>query len=71
MACIGDIGVAGYRGIKGTNTVDSSTGANTFVIDANGLHEYVIKEYSDDWYVNQIDSILYPANVIGSKQLSK
>ncbi|MBV4440198.1 phage tail-collar fiber domain-containing protein [Clostridium tyrobutyricum] len=71
LACYGDLETAGYDSKKGTVSVDSSTGANTFVFDDNGKHEYVRKMYSDSWYVNKINNIIMPVYSLGFNQISK
>jgi hypothetical protein len=71
LACYGDLETAGYDSKKGTVSVDSSTGVNTFVFNDSGKHEYVRKMYSDAWYENKINNIIMPTYVIGSNQISK
>ncbi len=58
LAVYDDADAAGYQLVRGTNTVNATTGANTFTKNETGHHYYVTKKYPDGWYVHQIDSIL-------------
>ena len=58
LAIIGDENEAGYDTVSGTATVDAETGANYFVKDAAGKHTFVVKRYENEYYANQINSIL-------------
>lgn len=49
---------AGYNLVQGTNSVNASTGANTFTQNSTGNHYYVTKKFSDTYYKHAIDSIL-------------
>ncbi|MBR2909415.1 MAG: bacterial Ig-like domain-containing protein [Clostridia bacterium] len=49
---------AGYDLVQGTNSVNASTGANTFTKNSTGHHYYVTKRYSDKYYVQAINSIV-------------
>lgn len=75
LAVYGDANMAGFATVKGTNVVDASTGANTFTINPNGNHEYVVKIQTDNWYKNIINSIIekksWGARKVGGKQLPK
>lgn len=55
MAMIGDEKAAGYKTVRGTASVDESTGENRFVPDENGKHAYVVKLYEDEYYRDAID----------------
>ena len=73
LAAFDNKDVAGYTYVKGTNSVNSSTGANVFTPSNSGKHSYVVKKHPDWWYVHQIDSIIrlnsWPSRVLGNKQL--
>lgn len=75
MACYGDETMAGYLTVKGTNSVDATTGTNTFTLNNNGNHAYVVKLQTDTWYKNIINSILtkssWRTRKVGGKQLQK
>lgn len=58
MALIGDEEKAGYRTVSGTACVDPDTGANHFVVDANGMHKFVVKAQPDSYYEKQINQLL-------------
>lgn len=74
MACIGDPEQAGYYTVNGTNTVDAS-GNNTFNVNANGKHQFVVKKRTDNWYAMQIDRIInrynWSGRKLGARQLPK
>lgn len=59
MALIGDEDAAGYETVSGTATVDPKTGANYFNKSDNGLHKYVIKKHSNDYYEKAINDLIY------------
>jgi inosine-uridine nucleoside N-ribohydrolase len=76
LACYGDLNVAGYSSVKGFNTVNATTGANSF--DPNFIdkhHEYVVKTKNDFWYKRQINSIIeknaWSMRPLGAQQLPK
>ena len=54
-AIIGDETRAGYDTLSGTASVDSDTGANHFKPHKNGLHKYVIKRMSNEFYEQAIN----------------
>ena len=58
LAVYDDADAAGYKLVRGTNTVNPTNGANTFTENETGHHYYVTKKYPDGWYVHAIDSIL-------------
>lgn len=58
LALIGDEEAAGYTAVTGTATVDAETGANHFVIDPNGFHKYVVKNYDNAYYSDRINEII-------------
>jgi hypothetical protein len=49
---------SGFSYVKGTNVVNSTTGANTFTAGASGKDRYAIKLTNDFYYRNLIDSWL-------------
>ena len=55
LALTGDVTQAGYDLCYGRASVNGETGENCFEEDAEGLHAYVIKKYSDDYYRKLID----------------
>ena len=58
MALIGDETAAGYQTVRGWASVDSDTGANHFVVDPQGMHQYVIKTQANEYYAEQIHQYL-------------
>ena len=58
MALIGDEMAAGYQTVRGWASVDSDTGANHFVVDPQGMHQYVIKTQANEYYAEQIHQYL-------------
>lgn len=54
LAIVGDAKEAGYREVRGTASVDAETGANHFTENPQGLHTYVVKEKSDEYYRSEI-----------------
>lgn len=57
-AIIGDAETAGYQKVRGTASVDSATGKNSFKACADGMHAYLVKQREDSFYKAQIDEIL-------------
>lgn len=49
---------SGYGEVRGTNSVNSSTGVNTFTNSASGKDVYVVKHHTDDWYESELNRIL-------------
>lgn len=58
LALIGDEAAAGYRTVRGTASVDPLTGFNYFVRSDGGPHAFVVKQRSDEYYENYINSRL-------------
>ena len=58
MALIGDENAAGYRTVSGTASIDEETGANYFLSDDSGKHKFVIKNYNNAYYEDQINNLL-------------
>lgn len=58
LALIGDEKEAGYEKVTGKAFVDPESGANYFSKEPCGLHAYVIKERSDDFYAEAINRLL-------------
>ena len=58
LACVNDDNASGYKYIYGINSVDETTGNNTFTVNPDGKHRFVIKKYPNDWYKYQINNIL-------------
>ncbi len=58
MAIEGDESKAGYDVVRGYASVDEITGENTFIKDDNGLHSYVIKTRSNDYYKDVINELI-------------
>ena len=75
LACYNDADVAGYNLIRGTNSIDASTGVNTFTNSDSGNHYYVTKKYDNSKYAYEINSILekksWPYRKLGRVQLKK
>ena len=57
LALIGDNERAGYKTVRGKATIDEM-GRNYFEENENGPHEYVVKAYPDEYYINIIDSLI-------------
>lgn len=55
LAAYGTPEAAGYTTVRGTAAVNSSTGANTFTVDAEGTHRYVVKALDDDVYARRLN----------------
>jgi len=58
LACCGDEEAAGYRTVAGTARVDARSGRNSFAVDPQGKHRYVVKAKPDAYYKDAIDRIL-------------
>jgi len=54
----GDVSVAGYESVRGTNAVNASTGVNTFTTSQTGNHKYIVKRHTNDWYARELNQIL-------------
>lgn len=54
--------LAGYAATRGTNTVNSSTGANTFTPSSVGSQFYLSKTTSDAAFVTMINTLLVKSN---------
>lgn len=61
LALHGSPEAAGYRSVCGRVSVDDATGENSFIRDAAGMHEYVVKTRPDAAYAEEIDTILAAA----------
>lgn len=76
IACLGDTKLAGYSTIRGTNTINQSTGANSFSTNSTGKHYYVQKDKTDNWYKREMNTILEriawsSRNGLGNRSLKK
>ena len=58
MAFTGDEQTAGYDFVKGYASVDAENGANHFLPNENGPHRYVIKKMPNEYYRDQIDTLI-------------
>lgn len=58
LAIRNDADKAGYDLTYGTNSVDASTGINTFTVSGTGSHAYVTKRHSDSNYAYELNQIL-------------
>lgn len=58
LAVVGDAKTAGYSEVHGTASVDADTGANHFTENPQGLHTYVVKEKSDEYYRTEIQKAI-------------
>lgn len=58
LALVGDEAAAGYTTVTGRAALDADTGANHFVPDPEGLHQYVIKARPDEYYQTAINEII-------------
>ena len=58
IAIYGEPSLAGCSLIKGENSVDTSTGTNTFIADENGKDSYVVQHRSNKELGYEIDRIL-------------
>ena len=58
MAMCGSPAAAGLEEVRGTVTVDSATGENSFVRDSAGRHAYVKKLHEDRWYEERLNGML-------------
>jgi len=58
MAIIGEEEKAGYKTVVGKAYVDPDSGYNSFTETSDGNHRYVIKTKADDYYKNQINSLI-------------
>ena len=58
MALIGDENAAGYDTVTGTALVDADTGANHFSADPQGIHRFVIKKYTNNYYEKKINQLI-------------
>lgn len=58
LALTGDPEKAGYDCVYGHASAEETTGANHFEFDPAGLHRFVIKKYSDDYYAREINKRL-------------
>lgn len=62
LALDGDVEKAGYRAVYGTAAVDVETGVNCFWAHPDGLHRYVIKQWSDRQYEEHLDTMIAEKN---------
>ena len=58
LALVGDEAQAGYDTVTGTASVDVDSGANYFRETTRGLHKYVVKQNSNRYYSDWINSLL-------------
>lgn len=58
LALIGDEKDAGYSIVRGKASVDEISGENWFQKAENGLHSYVIKDFEDSYYENEINKLI-------------
>ncbi len=58
LALNGDEEEAGYSIVRGKASVNEITGENWFQKDENGLHSYVIKDFEDLYYENEINKLI-------------
>ena len=58
LALIGDEEKAGYSTVRGTASLDASSGENHFVEADNGLHCYVVKEEPNAFYEDMINTAI-------------
>jgi hypothetical protein len=58
LALIGDEDEAGYLTVKGTARLDEESGANYFERSDTGIHSFVVKKFSDEYYKKQINDLL-------------
>ncbi len=58
MALIGDEEKAGYEVVRGTATLDAEDGRNYFERSEGGRHCFVIKAHSDEYYKEQINTLI-------------
>lgn len=56
LALLGEAERAGYETVRGTARVDRETGANTFRVNPEGIHCYVVKKQPDAWYASWIEA---------------
>lgn len=60
-ACLDDLDTAGYTLTRGTNSVASGTGINTFTeTPTSGNHYYMTKSAPDRWYATDLERRLRP-----------
>lgn len=63
MACIAhEPERAGYTLVRGSNSVDTTTGANTWSEDVNGKDAYLVKSQPDAWFSSQLNALLLFSN---------
>ena len=58
LALIGDEDAAGYNTVCGTASLNEETGENNFEVNESGMHKYVIKKFSDEYYRDRINEII-------------
>lgn len=58
LALIGDESDAGYDAVKGIANVDKYSGQNSFYPCSDGIHEYVIKRETNEYYKKQINELI-------------
>jgi hypothetical protein len=58
LALIGDEQKAGYSTQTGIASVDPESGANYFEKNDDGLHKFVIKNYENSYYADQINRLI-------------
>lgn len=59
IALSGDEKKAGYTLIRGKAVLDSNEGRNYFTADENGLHGYVIPDFTEKYYEDRLNELLY------------
>lgn len=58
VALIDDAEKAGYTKIRGTASVEASTGKNHFTPSEDGMHGYLVKNKEDDFYKKAINDLI-------------
>lgn len=58
IALQGSPAAAGFGEVRGTNSVDATTGENRFVVHPDGHHRYVTLQQKPAWYAARLDTIL-------------
>ena len=58
IALQGGPAAAGFGEVRGTNSVDSQTGENHFVVNPEGRHRYVTLLHEPSWYTSRLDTLL-------------
>lgn len=68
LAALGDPTLAGYTTVTGTASVNTSSGANSWVDSPTGPHRYVVMANPVSWYERDLADLIWPEAVADDPQ---